>query len=55
MRMDEAKRLLLNTDIPIQDISEKTGFNNDTYFSNIFKNKFGVSPLKYRKKYKNKI
>lgn len=55
MRIDEAKRLLLNTNIPIQDISEKTGFNNDTYFSNIFKNKLGVSPLKYRKKYKNII
>ncbi len=54
-RMNEARKLILNTDIPLKDISETVGFNNYTYFSNYFKTHFGSSPSRYRQTFKNNI
>lgn len=44
-----AKRLLLNTNLSVKQISEKLCFADEYYFSNLFKQKVGVSPTKYRK------
>lgn len=44
-----AKKILANDDIPLQDVSNKLGFENYCYFSKIFKKHFGVSPLKMKK------
>ncbi|KGX91748.1 helix-turn-helix domain-containing protein [Pontibacillus marinus] len=48
IRVKEAKRLLLQTDFPIQSIAEKSGFHNANYFSRIFKDHTGVSPRLFR-------
>jgi two-component system response regulator YesN len=48
IRMKEAKRLLLETKQPIQDVAEKTGFYNANYFSRIFKVTTGLTPRMYR-------
>ena len=48
--MSEAKNLLLYTDKSIAKISEKLGFCDQFYFSRLFKKRFGLSPLQYRKK-----
>ena len=50
-RIEHAKQLLLETDLTIIEISEHVGFNNVTYFNRIFKNKCGMSPSLYRKKF----
>lgn len=55
IRINEAKRLILNTDLPCNIISENVGFKNYTYFSSYFKKEFGFSPAHYRMKFKNKI
>ncbi len=55
IRMDAAKEMLTQTDIPIYEIAEKCGFKNTAYFSNHFKDKIGLSPSKYRGKYMNLI
>lgn len=47
-----AKNLLTNTDISVGELGASLGYNDPHYFSNIFKTKTGLSPLKYRK---NKI
>jgi two-component system response regulator YesN len=47
-RMKEAKRLLLETKLSIQDVAGKTGFYNANYFSRIFKEATGVTPRLYR-------
>ena len=47
--MFEAGQLLLKTNLSILAISEKYGFSDQFYFSRRFKEKFGVSPMKYRK------
>ena len=54
-RINEAKKLLLNSSLPLHTIAEKTGFNSNTYFSYYFKQAEGMSPLEYRKKFQNKI
>ncbi len=49
LRMDEAKRLLETTNLSINKVSEKCGFNDANYFSRAFKKETGLSPLQYRK------
>ncbi len=40
---------LLEEGYPVQDISERLGFNNPNYFSMVFKRETGFSPTQYRK------
>jgi AraC-like DNA-binding protein len=47
-RINLAITLLENTSKSIGDISYECGFENQTHFSRIFKEKTGVSPLKFR-------
>tara|TARA_R110001606_G_scaffold92864_1_gene206210 strand:+ start:16322 stop:17185 length:864 start_codon:yes stop_codon:yes gene_type:complete len=49
-RLEHAKRLMVNTDLSLKEISAKTGFNSLFYFSKVFKNKMGYSPGKIRRK-----
>ena len=51
-RMDYAKQLLMNTELPANEIAEKCGFNNYEYFSRSFTKYACVSPVKYRSKFK---
>lgn len=48
VRVEKAKMLLLNTDIPIIDISDYIGINSRQYFSFIFKKHTGMSPKSFR-------
>jgi AraC-like DNA-binding protein len=49
-RLEHAKRLMINTDLSLKEISAKTGFNSLFYFSKVFKNKMGYSPGQIRRK-----
>lgn len=44
----EAKRLLTNTDLPVEQISDRLLFNDPAYFGRFFKRKAGVSPGAFR-------
>jgi AraC-like DNA-binding protein len=48
MRIEEAKRLLKQTDLRVTDISFKLGFNNITYFNYIFKEYTGLAPSEFK-------
>ncbi len=50
LRLDEARRLLVQTDLPITEIAERTGFCNQKHFSSLFKRKTGLAPFAYRRK-----
>ncbi|MBQ8868969.1 MAG: AraC family transcriptional regulator [Oscillospiraceae bacterium] len=39
----------MNTQLPLYRISDELGFYDQFYFSRRFKEKYAVSPLKYRK------
>jgi len=45
-----AKDMLLNTNLSVKQIADRLSFADEYYFSNVFKQKTGVSPSKYRKK-----
>lgn len=47
-RIEMAKRLLRETDIRISEISERCGYKSFSNFSEDFKRKTGVTPIKYR-------
>lgn len=49
MRVEEACRLLRNTDRSISDISFECGFNDTKYFYNTFKKITGLTPGDFRK------
>lgn len=49
IRVDEAKRLLEETEEKIIDISQMVGYENEKHFMKIFKGVCGVSPSEYRK------
>ncbi len=49
IRLQEAKRLLEETDMKVVDISAKVGYENEKHFMKIFKASCGVSPTEYRK------
>lgn len=50
VRIKEAKKLLLNTNMTISDISDAVGFKSNTHFGRVFKNIEGTSPSSYKKK-----
>lgn len=48
IRMNVATRLLKETDFPISEIAQRTGFSSTKYFSQVFKKSYGVMPSEYR-------
>lgn len=48
VRIEESKRLLANTDYAVIDIAIATGFENQSYFSKVFKKYTGLTPKQYR-------
>lgn len=55
VRMTEAKRLLSSTNDKMGVIAETIGMEDPTYFSKLFKQTEGVSPIEYRKIVSRKI
>ncbi len=49
LRMDMAKIMLANTEIPIGEISMRVGFMDANYFTKAFKKYTGKTPTEYRK------
>ncbi|MDC7238745.1 MAG: helix-turn-helix domain-containing protein, partial [Spirochaetales bacterium] len=49
VRMTEAKRLLLNTDMKSYEIAEEIGYSDPRYFSIIFKKHCGMTAMEYRR------
>ena len=49
IRLDKAEDLLLNTNLSILDISVATGFENQSYFTKVFKGRDGMTPRQFRK------
>lgn len=47
-RMEEARRLLADTSMPVKEVAFRLGYGNQLYFSNDFKKSCGVSPRAFR-------
>lgn len=49
-RLDLARQLLLSTDLTLEKVAHRSGFQNAFYLSRVFKREYGVSPSEYRKR-----
>jgi len=50
MRLEKAKKMLKDGSMIIKEITADVGYNDQNYFSKLFKQRFGVSPTEYRAK-----
>ena len=49
-RLEVSATLLLQTDLSINEIVKKVGYENASFFRKIFEEKYGTTPLNYRKR-----
>lgn len=50
-RVEVAKRLLTQSKLPINTVSIHVGYSNFSYFTKMFRENTGCSPLEYRRNY----
>ena len=48
-RCIKAAELLLETEIPVEEIIKAVGYENESFFRKIFKEKYEKNPLEFRK------
>lgn len=51
LRIQRAKELLCETQLPVSDVAEKIGYAESKYFIEVFSRHIGATPLQYRKKF----
>jgi transcriptional regulator GlxA family with amidase domain len=49
LRVEEAKRLLESSNLPIDEISEEAGYSDASFFRRLFKRLTGLTPSRYRR------
>lgn len=54
LKLQDAEKMLLQTDYSVTEIAHITGFNDTSYFISAFRNEFGLPPLRYRNQNKKK-
>lgn len=52
LRLSYAKELLKYTDLPVNEIAERCGINQASHFINLFKSREHITPLQFRKSWK---
>ena len=52
-RIDLAKQLLAQTELPVGSIAVQLGYNSFSHFTKVFKQRVGVTPVKYRQGIRN--
>lgn len=55
LRVQRAAEMLRDTSASIADIGEGVGFTDSNYFSRQFKNRLGLSPSAYRRRYRDLV
>ncbi|WP_084673335.1 AraC family transcriptional regulator [Paenibacillus sp. HW567] len=55
LRLNRAKRLMLSSGRRLKDIAHAVGYQDEFYFSRLFKKEFGLSPSSYVNKRKQKL
>ena len=48
-RIGEIKKLLLESDLKLNQIAAMTGYSDPKYMSKVFRDEVGMSPAEYRK------
>lgn len=50
LRLEKSREFLLKSEMNIAEISYELGFSNPSYYTSLFKKKFGVTPKQYKKR-----
>lgn len=50
-RLNRAAELLKSTRLPVKEIAARTGWDNVFYFSRLFRQKYTISPVRYRREF----
>lgn len=53
IRMNEARKLLKDTNLQIEEIALRTGYSDSSYFTKVFRKAEGKTPSQYRQSYKS--
>jgi AraC family transcriptional regulator, transcriptional activator of pobA len=53
--MQEARKLLLSSELTVSEIAYKLNFEDNSYFNKVFKNKIGLTPKRFRDIHKNLV
>jgi len=51
LRIDEARRLLEETPLPLKDITARTGLGDASTLWRVFTQRLGVTPAEYRERF----
>jgi transcriptional regulator GlxA family with amidase domain len=54
LRLGEARRLLEGTDLPLKDMTARTGLGDQSTLWRVFMNDLGVKPAEYRQRFAGK-
>jgi len=53
LRIDEARRLLEETALPLKEITARTGIGDESTFWRVFTRRLGVTPAAYRERFRS--
>lgn len=51
LRLEEAKTLLETSDLPLDKLAERVGYEDAAFFSRLFRRKVGLAPAQYRRRF----
>ena len=54
-RMERARQLLIQSDLPVSHIAEQVGLPDQSHFSRLFRNTFAMTPTQCRKQHKTPV
>jgi AraC-like DNA-binding protein len=54
IRLQKARKLLRETELPVSEIAMETGFGDGNYFIKCFKKENAITPIKFRLRYSNR-
>jgi transcriptional regulator GlxA family with amidase domain len=55
LRIEEAKQLLETGDLPTEQVGAAVGYEDPAFFRRLFKRHTGITPARYRQRYKGRI
>lgn len=55
LRMESGRELLGNSNLSIAEVAEKSGYQDSSHFTQLFRQQFGVTPQGYRKSVRSKL
>lgn len=53
LKLEHSKNMLINTSLPIKEIAVRCGFDDEFYYSRMFRSSFGISPKTFRTEIKS--